>query len=143
MARRSSSIGAPLLLLSAMLAASAAVAQAPDTDVGTPAQIIAQARADLTPAGEAWANAEAQRIRQGGVQHSDVEKDAASVTGGVNDGGTPDDLVLIALVNARDAASRAQRDAGASGLASLNQHIGNVIQTLTDTQRPAPRKKID
>ncbi len=137
-------ISAPLLL-AGMLAASSAMAQAPDNAAvtGTTEHIIAQARADLTPAGEAWAKAEAERIEQGLVQPVDVEKDAASVADGVKPGGSPDELVLIALVDARSPASRTERDAGATGLASLDQHIGNVIQTLTDTQRPGTRKKID
>jgi hypothetical protein len=116
-------------------------------------RIITQARADLTPAGAEWAKQESQRILGGQVQPFEVAKDAALVKDGVVAGGSPDELVLIALIEAKNAKGGAAGPlpqspqppaAGerATRPATLDQSIANVIQTLMDTQHPAPREKL-
>jgi len=65
-------------------------------------------------------------------------------------GGTPDELVLVALIEARDArgggAGQLPQSPGspspnerATRTATLDQAIQNVLQTVSDNQKAAPR----
>jgi hypothetical protein len=134
------------LALSAMAATQAFAAQSVTHAELTSNPIVAQAKADLTPRGTAWAKAEGQRVRTGEIQPFQVEQDAASVTGGIVPGASQDDLVLIALIDARGSGEAGSHDIavadkeGATRRASLEQSIGNVIVTLKDTQRAGRAK---
>jgi hypothetical protein len=120
---------------------------------GSADQIIATARAHLTASGRAWAAGEGQRLRSGDIDPMQVEKDVGAVPNGTVSEGVPDELVLIALVDARSAGGGSAREAlanmdgappvenrpGRTSKAKLEQTINNVVQTLTDTQRrPGP-----
>jgi hypothetical protein len=103
------------------------------TEKLVPDRILTTAKAHLTPRGATWAKGEAQRLRTGEIGPNQVEKDAALVTDGLVSDAVPDELVLIALIDARNAES------GPSHVnkTKLDQSISNVMQTLTDTQRPS------
>jgi len=117
--------------------------------------VAAQARAHLTARGASWAAGEAQRLRSGQVSPQQVERDAAAVTDGLQPGADPDELVLIALLDAQsgsrasprqatatmEGANAAQGEGGrsAGGPAALQRAIDNVVQKLTATQLPTPK----
>ena len=115
------------------LMANSAHAEADSTPKLVPDRILVTAKAHLTPRGTAWVREEAQHLRSGSIALSQVEKDAAAVPNGLASGGDPDELVLLALLDARNAGG------GRSQVtrADLDKSIGNVVQTLTDTQRPS------
>lgn len=143
-----------VLLLAAPLATHHAWAAEPIEGSNAPSnRIIARARADLTPAGAAWAKEEAQRVLSGQVQPFEVAKNAASVKDGVVTGASVDELVLITLIEAQNAhggtvgAVAASPEPPAAGeratrSATLEQSIANLLHSLADTQHAGPQEKM-
>ena len=122
----------------------------------TPDQIIARARGHITARGASWASGEAQRLRNGEINPQQVERDAAAVTNGIQPGADVDELVLVALVDARGAPGGSPRQAlagmegpssndakparsGAGAATALQRAIDDVVQKLTDTQMPTQK----
>jgi hypothetical protein len=101
-------------------------------NIGQVDQIISTARSHLTPKGVAWSKSEAGRIRRGKVDAAQVEKDVARVRDGLRRDAVPDELVLVALLEARIGAGKNQYDS-----VKLDSSIQNIIETLKDTQRPS------
>src|SRR3954471_22225348 len=133
---------------------SATATPQPSAQLRTPGQVVAQARAHLTPRGASWAAGEAQRLRSGQITPQQVDRDAAAVADGLQPGADPDEMVLIALVEAQSGSSASPRQAtstmeGANapegntarrtGSPALQRAIDDVVQKLTATQLPTPK----